>query len=181
MIDKEGYRANVGIVITNDKQQILLAKRHDQDAWQLPQGGIDEDESELEALFRELGEEIGLSPKHVIVIAKTPKWLRYDLPKRHIRRKKKPICIGQKQVWFLLKLTAKEDSIKLDTHSDIEFDDWKWVDYWHPIEVVVDFKRSIYEDMLKSLAPVLFNNKHIIPTHYSRPFKCSAIVLDKIK
>ena len=85
MIDKEGYRANIGIVITNDKKQILLAKRHQQDAWQLPQGGINKGESELEALFRELNEEIGLLPKHVDLVAKTPKWLRYDLPKQHIR------------------------------------------------------------------------------------------------
>ena len=177
MIDKEGYRANVGIVITNDKKQIFLAKRHQQDEWQLPQGGIDKDESELEALFRELGEEVGLSPEHVKVIAKTPKWLRYNLPDYHIRRKQKPLCVGQKQVWFLLKLTGKENDIKLDTHSDVEFDDWQWVDYWHPIEAVIDFKRPVYEDMLKSLAPVLFNNQHKIPAQYKRPLKCVAITL----
>ena len=177
MIDSEGYRANVGIVITNDKQQILLAKRYQQDAWQLPQGGIDEHETELEALFRELDEEVGLSPEHVEVIAKTPKWLRYDLPDYHIRRKQKPICVGQKQVWFLLKLTSDESNIKLDTHSDIEFDDWAWVDYWHPIEEVIDFKKSVYEDMLKALAPVLFNNQHKVPAQYSRPLKCMAIPL----
>ena len=179
MIDSEGYRANVGIVITNDKQQILLAKRYQQEAWQLPQGGIDKGESELEALFRELDEEIGLSAEHVEVMAKTPKWLRYDLPDYHIRRKQKPICVGQKQVWFLLKLTSDESNIKLDTHSDIEFDDWEWVDYWHPIEEVIEFKKMIYEDMLKSLAPVLFNNQHKIPSQYSRPLKCVAITLNQ--
>ncbi|MBT6327072.1 MAG: RNA pyrophosphohydrolase [Candidatus Thioglobus sp.] len=177
MIDNESYRANVGIVITNDKQQILLAKRYQQDAWQLPQGGIDKNETELEALFRELDEEVGLSSKHVEVIAKTPKWLRYDLPEHHIRRRQKPLCVGQKQVWFLLKLTCDESNIKLDTHSDIEFDDWEWVDYWHPIEQVIDFKKPIYEDMLKALAPILFNNQHSIPPQYSRPLKCSAIAL----
>jgi putative (di)nucleoside polyphosphate hydrolase len=103
MIDSEGYRANVGIVITNDKQQILLAKRYRQDSWQLPQGGIDRSETELEALFRELNEEVGLSTEHVEVIAKTPKWLRYDLPDYHIRRKQKPICIGQKTSVVLIK------------------------------------------------------------------------------
>jgi len=177
MIDNEGYRANVGIVLTNDKQQILLAKRYQQDAWQLPQGGIDKNETEIEALFRELDEEVGLSSKHVEVIAKTPKWLRYDLPEPHIRRRQKPLCVGQKQVWFLLKLTCDESNIKLDTHSDIEFDDWEWVDYWHPIEQVIDFKKPIYEDMLKALAPILFNNQHSIPPQYSRPLKCSAIAL----
>ncbi|MBT4553892.1 MAG: RNA pyrophosphohydrolase, partial [Candidatus Thioglobus sp.] len=166
-----------GIVLTNDKQQILLAKRYQQDAWQLPQGGIDKNETEIEALFRELDEEVGLSSKHVEVIAKTPKWLRYDLPEHHIRRRQKPLCVGQKQVWFLLKLTCDESNIKLDTHSDIEFDDWEWVDYWHPIEQVIDFKKPIYEDMLKALAPILFNNQHSIPPQYSRPLKCSAIAL----
>ncbi len=179
MIDNEGYRANVGIVITNDKQQVLLAKRHLQESWQLPQGGIDSGESDLEALFRELDEEVGLSSEHVEVIAKTPKWLRYDLPDYHIRRKQKPICIGQKQIWFLLKLTSSEKNIKLDTHADIEFDDWEWVDYWRPIEDVIDFKKPVYEDMLKALAPVVFNNQHKVPPKYSRPLKCSAIILAK--
>ena len=109
MIDSDGYRANVGIVITNDKKQILLAKRFKQDAWQLPQGGIDKDETEIDALYRELEEEVGLYPAHVKLIAKTPKWLRYDLPLEHIRRSQKPTCIGQKQVWFLLKLESSDD------------------------------------------------------------------------
>ena len=181
MIDSEGYRANVGILITNDKNQVLLAKRYKQDSWQLPQGGIDQGESDIEALLRELNEEVGLESHHVSVLAKTPKWLRYDLPDCHVRRSQKPICVGQKQVWFLLRLTASEDNIKLDTHSDIEFDEWAWVDYWHPIEKVIDFKKPIYEDMLKALAPVLFDNQHTVPAHYSRPLKCSAIILDKTK
>jgi len=102
VIDSEGYRANIGIVIANEKKQILLAKRYKQDAWQLPQGGIDKGETELEALYRELEEEVGLAPEQVSLLAKTPKWLRYELPLEHIRRKQKPTCIGQKQVWYLL-------------------------------------------------------------------------------
>ena len=94
MIDSDGYRANVGIVITNEKKQILLAKRFKQDAWQLPQGGIDKGETDLEALYRELEEEVGLNPGHVTLLAKTPKWLRYELPLEHIRRSQKPACIG---------------------------------------------------------------------------------------
>ena len=175
MIDAEGYRANVGMVISNHKQQILLAKRYKQDSWQLPQGGIDQDETVLEALFRELNEEVGLLPEHVKVIAKTPKWLRYDLPDCYIKRKQRHTCIGQKQVWFLLKLTAAQSNIKLDSCKNVEFDGWDWVDYWHPIEAVIDFKKNIYEDMLKALAPVLFNNQHKIPKQYTRPLKCMAI------
>ena len=177
MIDSDGYRANVGIVITNDKKQILLAKRFKQNGWQLPQGGIDEDETELDALYRELQEEVGLNPSHVTLIAKTPKWLRYALPDEHVRRTQKPKCIGQKQVWYLLKLDSSDDEISLDLHDDVEFDDWKWVDYWSPVDEVINFKRDVYEDMLKALAPILFDNEHKIPSRLSRPLQFSAIKL----
>ena len=177
MIDSDGYRANVGIVITNDKKQILLAKRFKQDGWQLPQGGIDEDETELDALYRELQEEVGLDPSHVTLIAKTPKWLRYELPDEHVRRTQKPMCIGQKQVWYLLKLDSSDDEISLDLHDDVEFDDWKWVDYWKPVDEVINFKRDVYEDMLKALAPILFENEHSIPSKFSRPLQFTAIKL----
>ena len=177
MIDSDGYRANVGIVIANSKNQILLAKRYKQDAWQLPQGGIDKGETELEALYRELDEEVGLAPDQVELIAKTPKWLRYDLPMEHIRRSQKPLCVGQKQVWFLLKLSSSDSEISLDSHAKVEFDDWKWVDYWVPVDKVINFKKEVYEDMLKTLAPILFDNKHTIPKKLSRPFQFSAIRL----
>ena len=177
MIDSDGYRANVGIVITNDKKQILLAKRFKQNGWQLPQGGIDEDETELDALYRELQEEVGLDPSHVTLIAKTPKWLRYELPDEHVRRTQKPKCIGQKQVWYLLKLDSSDDEISLDLHDDVEFDDWKWVDYWKPVDEVINFKRDVYEDMLKALAPILFENEHSIPSKFSRPLQFTAIKL----
>ena len=177
MIDSDGYRANVGIVITNDKKQILLAKRFKQNGWQLPQGGIDEDETELDALYRELQEEVGLDPSHVTLIAKTPKWLRYELPDEHVRRTQKPKCIGQKQVWYLLKLASSDDDISLDLHDDVEFDDWKWVDYWSPVDEVINFKRDVYEDMLKALAPILLDNEHKIPSRLSRPLQFSAIKL----
>ena len=177
MIDSDGYRANVGIVITNDKKQILLAKRFKQNGWQLPQGGIDEDETELDALYRELQEEVGLDPCHVTLIAKTPKWLRYELPDEHVRRTQKPKCIGQKQVWYLLKLDSSDEEISLDLHDDVEFDDWKWVDYWSPVDEVINFKRDVYEDMLKALAPILFDNEHKIPSRLSRPLQFSAIKL----
>ena len=177
MIDSEGYRANIGIVITNEKKQILLAKRYKQDAWQLPQGGIDKNETELEALYRELEEEVGLAPEQVSLLAKTPKWLRYELPMEYIRRKQKPTCIGQKQVWYLLKLVSSDTDISLNLHNKVEFDDWKWVDYWNPVDEVINFKKEVYEDMLKTLAPVLFGNEHSIPSKLSRPLQFSAIEL----
>ena len=177
MIDSEGYRANIGIVITNEKKQILLAKRYKQNAWQLPQGGIDKGETELDALYRELEEEVGLAAKQVSLLAKTPKWLRYELPIEHIRRKQKPTCIGQKQVWYLLKLVSNDSDISLSLHNKVEFDDWKWVDYWNPVDEVINFKKEVYEDMLKALAPVLFENEHSIPSKLSRPLQFSAIKL----
>ena len=177
MIDSEGYRANIGIVITNEKKQILLAKRYKQNAWQLPQGGIDKGETELDALYRELEEEVGLAAKQVSLLAKTPKWLRYELPMEHIRRKQKPTCIGQKQVWYLLKLVSNDSDISLSLHNKVEFDDWKWVDYWNPVDEVINFKKEVYEDMLKALAPVLFENEHSIPSKLSRPLQFSAIKL----
>jgi len=120
---------------------------------------------------------VGLDPTQVTLLAKTPKWLRYDLPLEHIRRRQKPTCIGQKQVWFLLKLDSNDNDISLNSHHKVEFDDWKWVDYWRPVDEVIDFKRDVYEDMLKALAPILFENEHNIPTKLSRPFQFSAIKL----
>jgi putative (di)nucleoside polyphosphate hydrolase len=128
-------------------------------------------------LYRELQEEVGLDSSHVTLIAKTPKWLRYELPDEHVRRTQKPMCIGQKQVWYLLKLDSSDDEISLDLHDDVEFDDWKWVDYWKPVDEVINFKRDVYEDMLKALAPILFENEHSIPSKFSRPLQFTAIKL----
>ena len=174
MIDKDGYRPNVGIVVINNSNQVLFAKRKNQSMWQFPQGGIDNNEDDIEACYRELDEEVGLKKADVTILAKTPKWLRYNLPDIH---KSKDNFIGQKQVWFLLKINCNDNNIKLDKHFDIEFDDWEWVDYWKPIAEVINFKRAVYEDMLKSFAPVVFANKHIIPKNLTRPLSCSAIIL----
>lgn len=175
MIDKDGYRANVGIVVINDANKVLLAKRKNEDSWQLPQGGIDAGERDIDALFRELEEEIGLQKCDVKVIAKTPKWLRYDLPKTSLKPTSR--FIGQKQVWFLLKINCSDAKVQLDKHSEIEFDDWQWVDYWQPIDFAVEFKKDIYEDMLKSLASVVFNNNYTIPKNLNRALSKSAIIL----
>ncbi len=176
MIDEEGYRSGVGIVINNN-DKVFLAKRFGEDSWQFPQGGIKYGENDLDALFRELYEEVGLSNKDVKLIAKTPKWLRYDLPNKYIRKNKYRVCIGQKQVWYLLSLIVADSNINLSLHTNIEFDNWQWVDYWSPIDRIIYFKKNIYEDVLKVLAPVVFNNNHKIPKYYNRPLKCSAIIL----
>lgn len=153
MIDSDGFRPNVGIIITNDDGQLLWAKRVNQDSWQFPQGGIREDETPEQALYRELNEEVGLLPEHVDVIGSTERWLRYRLPRRFQRRRGRGRhCIGQKQKWFMLRLTADEDLICFDRSDTPEFDGWRWVDYWHPMREVVFFKRDVYRRALQELS-----------------------------
>ena len=153
MIDKEGFRPNVGIVIANDRGQLLWAKRIGQNAWQFPQGGVDSGESPEQTLYRELYEEVGLHKEDVQLIASTRNWLRYRLPKKYVRKNCKPLCIGQKQKWFLLKLVGDESKICFDCGSKAEFDGWQWVNYWYPVDKVVDFKRDVYRRALRELAP----------------------------
>ncbi|MCP3906604.1 MAG: RNA pyrophosphohydrolase [Oceanicoccus sp.] len=153
MIDSEGFRANVGIIIANAKGEVLWARRVGQDAWQFPQGGIQEGESAKQALFRELKEEVGLTAKDVEVVACTRGWLRYRLPQRLIRRDSKPLCIGQKQKWFLLRMLADDASVRFDNDHKPEFDSWQWASYWYPLGQVIPFKREVYRRALKELAP----------------------------
>lgn len=150
MIDADGFRPNVGIIIANDNGQVLWAKRIGHDAWQFPQGGIQFGESPEQALYRELREEVGLLPEHVEVIAHTQGWLYYHLPYR-FRSHTDPICIGQKQKWFLLKLKASPHHIQLDFGYPPEFDQWQWVSYWYPLNQVVNFKRDVYRQALMEL------------------------------
>lgn len=156
MIDEYGYRSNVGIVLHNEAKQVLYAKRATSDgAWQFPQGGIQSAETLEEAMYRELYEELGLRPQDVSITAKTHYWVAYDLPREYIRYNTKPLCIGQKQRWFLLKLCAPEKTIALDLHQDVEFSAWRWVDFWYPKDHVVDFKQAVYQEVLEEFAPVL--------------------------
>ncbi len=160
MIDTEGYRANVAIVMTNGQGKLFWAKRVGMDAWQFPQGGIKPDETAEKAMYRELHEETGLQPDHVEVIGFTNGWLRYQLPKRFIRKNSNPLCIGQKQVWYLLKLLANESHVKLDTSSSPEFDLWRWIDFWEPVKEVIEFKRPVYKKALMEFEPLLFKDFH---------------------
>lgn len=151
MIDADGFRANVGIILANTQGQVLWAKRVGHDSWQFPQGGIHPDETPLQAMYRELYEEVGLSPHHVRVLAVTQDWLRYRLPRRYVRTDQTPMCIGQKQKWFLLYLDEKNtDHIRFDVAKP-EFDHWQWVSYWYPLHHVVAFKRHVYQRALTEL------------------------------
>ena len=156
MIDPDGFRPNVGIILANDAGQLLWARRvGGRDAWQFPQGGINRGESPEQALYRELEEEVGLTPDAVRVVSVTRGWLRYRLPRRFIRKGQNPLCIGQKQKWFLLQMLAGDDAVRLDANHKPEFDHWEWVSYWYPLNQVVAFKREVYRRALKELAPPL--------------------------
>jgi putative (di)nucleoside polyphosphate hydrolase len=157
VIDSNGYRPNVGIVICNSHGQLLWAKRIGQDAWQFPQGGIDPDESTESALYRELSEEVGLIDKDVKILHETREWLHYDLPENYIRHHNDPVCIGQKQKWFLLSLECEESRIVFEMSDTPEFDDWRWVSYWYPVNQVIEFKRDVYRRALKELVTPLNN------------------------
>ena len=157
MIDAQGFRPNVGIVIANDHGQLLWARRvGGRDAWQFPQGGMMPGESPEDTLFRELEEETGLLREHVSVLATTEGWLTYRLPRRFLRPpRNRPVCIGQRQKWFLLRLDAEDEAIDLGRSPAPEFQDWRWVNYWYPIRKVVHFKRGVYARALRELAPAL--------------------------
>lgn len=157
MIDKDGFRPNIGIIVSNSKGMLLWGKRIGQDAWQFPQGGIKYSESIEEALYRELHEELGLFPQDVEILGRTKHWLRYRLPRYLQRQHFKPLCIGQKQKWFLLKLLGEDDAVCLNRSDDPEFDDWRWVDYWYPLKEVIHFKRQVYRRALQELSPFLQN------------------------
>jgi putative (di)nucleoside polyphosphate hydrolase len=155
VIDAQGFRANVGIILSNQQGQVFWAKRIGQQSWQFPQGGIREGEAATDALYRELNEEVGLRPEHVQIIGATRRWLRYRLPKRYVRRHSQPLCIGQKQKWFMLQLLAPESCVCFDTCDKPEFDGYRWVDYWHPVHEVVFFKRQVYRLALHELSDCL--------------------------
>jgi len=155
-IDTDGFRANVGIIVTDGRGQVLLGGRLGQAGWQFPQGGIRVGESFEEAMYRELREEIGLEPADVEVLGETREWLRYRLPERYIRHNSQPICVGQKQRWFLLRMVAPEQCLDLETTNEPEFDRWRWVDYWRPVKEVIYFKRRVYANALRELGPLMF-------------------------
>jgi putative (di)nucleoside polyphosphate hydrolase len=153
VIDADGFRPNVGIILTNRQGQVLWARRvGGQDAWQFPQGGIQKDEDPEQALYRELHEEVGLHRDDVKILARTRGWLRYRLPRRLLRHGSNPLCIGQKQKWFLLQLEADDSAINLVNGGPAEFDHWRWVNYWYPLDQVVSFKRDVYRRAMKELA-----------------------------
>lgn len=155
MIDSKGYRPNVGIILCNDEGRVFWAKRKGANSWQFPQGGIDSNEEPEAAMYRELWEETGLMADHVQLLGRTRYWLRYKLPERYIRKNSLPLCIGQKQIWYILRLVSDEAKVRFDCGAKQEFDDWKWVEYWHPLKDVIYFKRKVYRKAMVELGEIL--------------------------
>ncbi len=160
MIDKRGFRLGVAIIIVNQRNKLFWARRVGRTGWQFPQGGLLERESIRDGMFRELYEEVGLTPDDVTVIAESKRWLYYYLPRHLLRHHSRPLCIGQKQKWFLLRL--KDDARPFSfTHTDMpEFDGFRWVNYWYPLRQVVFFKRKLYKRALSEFVSYLFKGKN---------------------
>jgi putative (di)nucleoside polyphosphate hydrolase len=153
VIDVDGFRLNVGIILANQEGKLFWGRRSGMPFWQFPQGGIKAKETAQSAMYRELSEEIGLTEEDVALMRRTKGWLRYRLPKRYIRTYSKPVCIGQKQKWFLLRLLTDDSRLSLSHSAIPEFEEWRWVDYWYPLDHVVDFKRNVYKRVLEEFHP----------------------------
>ena len=161
MLDRDGYRPNVGIMICNTSNQLFWAKRVKEQAWQFPQGGIKPGESPKEAMYRELLEEVGLSPEHVKILGRSEDWIHYNVPSNWIRRDLRDSYKGQKQIWFLIQLLVGDHHINIHKTESPEFDDWHWVDYWKPVDHVIPFKREAYFTALNELLTLLPQNAPI--------------------
>ncbi len=162
-IDEKGFRANVGIILMDEASRVLIAGRRGRSGWQFPQGGVQRRESAEQAMYRELREEVGLGPEDVAVEGVTRDWIRYRLPRKYVRRESAPICIGQKQRWFLLSLVADPGKLCFDVSDAPEFDRCRWVDYWTPVEEVIYFKRQVYIRALSELAAIAFRGSEPPP------------------
>jgi putative (di)nucleoside polyphosphate hydrolase len=156
MLDKEGFRPNVGIILLNPRNEVFWGKRVRQHSWQFPQGGIKYGESPEQAMFRELYEEVGLLAEHVRIVARTREWLRYEVPEQWMRRELRGNYRGQKQIWFLLRLVARDCDVCLRRSEKPEFDAWRWHSYWVPLDAVVEFKRDVYQQALSELSRYVF-------------------------
>ncbi|QZA77921.1 RNA pyrophosphohydrolase [Deefgea tanakiae] len=155
MLDRDGYRPNVGIIIINQQNQVFWGKRVREHSWQFPQGGIKQGETPEQAMFRELAEEVGLLPHHVEIVGRTRDWMKYDVPTNWVRREWRGTYKGQKQIWFMLRLTGKDSDVCLRKTTHPEFDAWRWNEYWSPLDAVIEFKRGVYEAALGELARLI--------------------------
>ena len=151
MVEKKlPLRVGVGIVVLNDKNEVFVGKRKDNpvDKWQMPQGGVDKDESFVDAMRRELNEETNI--KSIKIIKEIDKWFEYELPNNLLGKIWKGKFRGQKQRWFVVKFVGKVDEININTKYP-EFIDWKWVKISELPNVIVGFKKNVYENLVLEL------------------------------
>lgn len=150
------YRPCVGLMLLNGAGEIFAGRRIDgaEDAWQMPQGGVDDGEELFAAALRELGEETGLAPEHVTLLAETRDWVLYDLPPELKGRIWGGRFGGQRQKWFALRLIAPDSAIDIATEEP-EFNAWRWMDPAGLLAAVVPFKRHVYEAVLAEFAPLI--------------------------
>ena len=161
MIDRDGYRPNVGIILCNAKNEVFWGKRIREHSWQFPQGGIDKGESPEQAMYRELYEDVGLQAQHVRILGRTKNWLRYDVPSHWVKREWRNSYKGQKQIWYLLRLTGRDCDVSLRASGHPEFDAWRWREYWVPLETVIEFKREVYRLALNELVTYIERDRNL--------------------
>jgi len=150
------YRPNVGVMLANAQGHVFVGQRIDnnQDAWQMPQGGIDPGEDARTAALRELHEETGVSADLVTIEAETQGWVPYDLPHDLVPKMWKGKYRGQEQKWFLMRFHGTDDQIRIETDHP-EFSAWKWMAPEQLVASIVPFKRAVYEKVLAELGPHL--------------------------
>lgn len=152
--NKLPYRRNVGIILLNKDGQVFVGARIDNpdDAWQLPQGGVDKGENYLDAAYRELEEETGVARSNTEVLSEAEEWLRYDLPPDLQKRIWGGKFRGQEQKWYVFRFTGQDSDIDINAHHPPEFRDWRWAPLKDLPDLAVSFKRDVYEQLVAMFA-----------------------------
>ncbi|WAW11005.1 RNA pyrophosphohydrolase [Oxalobacter vibrioformis] len=184
MLDREGFRPNVGIILLNANDEVWWGKRTREHSWQFPQGGIKYGETPEQAMYRELTEETGLKREHVRVVGRTRDWLRYEVPQNYIKREIRGHYRGQKQIWFLLRMVGRDSDFNLRSTNTPEFDAWRWHEYWIPLDVVIEFKRDVYfkalSELSRFLSPSPSRGALAFPTKKRRRRRKKSVASEKI-
>jgi putative (di)nucleoside polyphosphate hydrolase len=151
------YRKGAGIILLNKDKKVFVGKRNDavyQDAWQMPQGGINENEEPLQAAFRELKEEIGTN--EVNVLSEYPGWLKYNIPQEMTPKVWQGKFVGQEQKWYLMMFEGNDTSININTQAP-EFYDWKWESPENLVTIIIPFKKELYSKLVRYFLPIIKN------------------------